>query len=123
MTTSGQPAGRQDDTADSVGFEAALNQLAALVASLESGALGLSESIDAYERGVALLRRLHAELAEAEERVKVLVRIDEEGRPVLADHEAAAEPSAGATRGRGRTRSRTGRTKPLPGMDGACEEA
>ena len=74
-------------------FETALNQLADLVARLESGSLGLSESIDAYERGVAILRRLHDELAAAEERVNVLVRIDDEGRPIL---EPAATPPAGA---------------------------
>jgi len=97
--------------------------LATLVASLESGGLGLSESIEAYERGVGLLRRLHAELAQAEERVKVLVRIDDEGRPVLADHDDGDEPAPGPTRSRSRSRARSGRTKPLPGMDGACEEA
>jgi exodeoxyribonuclease VII small subunit len=118
--SSAQPA----EVAQATSFEASLGQLAELVAKLESGGLGLSESIDAYERGVALLRRLHEELARAEERVSVLVRIDDEGRPVLASHEAvdsAAAAEQPATR-RG-SRSRTGRTKPLPGMDEASGEA
>jgi len=127
MTTARQPDGKpaelQAEAADAVGFEEGLAQLAALVASLESGGLGLSESIEAYERGVGLLRRLHGELAQAEERVKVLVRIDDEGRPLLADHDDGDEPAPGPTRSRGRSRARGGRTKPLPGMDGACEEA
>jgi exodeoxyribonuclease VII small subunit len=117
-SSSAQPA----ETAQPAGFEAALGQLAELVGQLESGGLGLAESIDAYERGVALLRRLHEELAHAQERVSVLIRIDDEGRPVLAPH-AAADSAADqpATRRGGRTR--TGRTKPLPGMDEASEEA
>lgn len=112
-------------------FEAALQRLAELVAGLESGSLGLSESITAYERGVGILARLHEELAAAEERVKVLVRIDDEGRPVLADaptpdgHDAAAGTAAGAeaaepaaARPRGRTtRKPPARSPQLPGMD------
>jgi len=105
-------------------FEVQLGRLGEIVARLESGSLGLSESIDAYERGVGLLRRLHDELAAAEARVSVLVRIDDQGRPVLdplADG-AADDPAADSTqtaparRGRG---GRTGAARPrsLPGMD------
>ncbi|RLS76530.1 MAG: exodeoxyribonuclease VII small subunit [Planctomycetota bacterium] len=107
------------NSAQNATFEAALAQLGDLVAQLESGALGLSESIDAYERGVTILRRLHEELAAAEQRVSVLVRIGEDGRPVLAAHESmvsetpasATAPPAGGSRGKGR------RTRSLPGMD------
>ena len=97
-------------------FETALADLGDLVVKLESGSLGLSDSIAAYERGVALLRRLHEELAVVEKRVSVLVRIDEDGRPILTPHDAAAPDTAPpAGRGAGRkTRSRT-----LPGIDDA----
>ena len=109
-------------------FEAALTQLADLVARLESGSLGLSESIDAYERGVAILRRLHDELAAAEERVSVLVRIDEEGRPILepaagSSPPADSSPSAGPPRNPRPARSKATRTRSLPGMDAAPDEA
>ena len=111
-------------------FEAALERLAQLVAALESGSLGLTESIAAYERGVGILKRLHEELAVAEERVKVLVRIDEDGRPVLEDaavpgtagESGAAAESAqpAAARPAGRTsRAKTTRGRQLPGMDDA----
>jgi len=109
-------------------FEAALEALTGVVAQLESGGLGLSESIAAYERGIALLRRLHEELAAVEARVNVLVRIDEEGRPVFAAGESAdgafearssdstqsapPRPSRAASRGRARR---------LPGMDDVAE--
>lgn len=103
-------------------FEAGLEALGGLVTALESGSLGLSDSIATYERGIALLRRLHEELEAVEERVKVLVRIDEEGRPVFADGETGAgeaspegrpaAPPAKAGRTGGRSRARR-----LPGMD------
>jgi exodeoxyribonuclease VII small subunit len=107
-------------------FEAALQRLAELVAGLESGSLGLSESIAAYERGVGILKRLHDELAVAEERVKVLVRIDEEGRPVLeaaaptGDSAAAAESAQTAASRSARTgRTKNAKPRQLPGMDDA----
>ena len=108
-------------------FEAALQRLAELVAGLESGSLGLSESIAAYERGVGILKRLHEELAVAEERVKVLVRIDEDGRPVLEDAAPAGDPGAAAESAQAapsRPAARAARAKPprsrqLPGMDDA----
>ena len=114
---------RPAETTQPASFEEALGQLGELVARLESGSLGLSASIDGYERGVALLRRLHEELARAEERVSVLVRIDDEGRPVLEPHAAgpASAPEPPPARRGGRPRN--GRTKALPGMDETSEEA
>lgn len=83
-TPNGSPqAGEPANPGQSPSFEAGLVQLADIVNQLEGGGLGLSASIEAYERGVAMLGRLHAELADAEQRVKVLLGIDEEGRPVL----------------------------------------
>lgn len=112
-----------DDT-EPESFEAALDALGGLVARLESGSLGLSESIAAYERGVGLLRRLHEELAAVEARVDVLVRIDDQGRPVFAPApEAETEPAessqpAPSRPSRGSSR---GRARRLPGMDDAAE--
>ena len=122
-------AASSDERAES--FETALQRLADLVAGLESGSLGLSESIAAYERGVGILKRLHDELAVAEERVKVLVRIDDEGRPVLEDSAAtgpgkaagdapaadSAQPAA--SRPTRAARPKAARPRPLPGMDDA----
>jgi exodeoxyribonuclease VII small subunit len=115
----------QTSRPDDVPFESSLDALAGLVGRLESGALGLTESIVAYEQGVVLLRRLHAQLADAEERVRMLVRIDEQGRPILApvggseaNPAAAAQPSADAPAARaGKATPRAGRSRRLPGMD------
>jgi len=108
-----------------------LAELGDIVVRLESGALGLSESIGAYERGVTILRRLHDELAAVEERVALLVRIDEQGRPVLgplpqAAADAASAPTATTakkTAGRTAAGAKTGRAKTLPGMDDVPGEA
>jgi len=97
-------------------FEVALSELGDLVSRLESGSLGLSESIVAYERGVALLRRLHEELAVAEAKVSTLVRIDEQGRPVLAPAESP-QPDEVSQPATPRSAGRRQRTRTLPGMD------
>lgn len=119
-------------------FETSLAELNELVVRLESGGLGLSESIQAYERGVTLLRLLHGQLADVEERVRLLVRIDAEGRPVLepigTDSAGREKPVRGATAEGSaqepdgtppdgtparptRATARTGRAKRLPGME------
>jgi exodeoxyribonuclease VII small subunit len=63
---------------DSVGVEGlafgeAMSELEAIVAQLESGQLELEDSLERYERGVALLRSLQTRLSEAQQRVTVLM--------------------------------------------------
>jgi len=119
-----QPAPENSpQSAETAGFEESLGQLAELVARLESGGLGLSESIDAYERGVAIVRQLHEQLSSAEERVSVLVRIDEEGRPVLAPREVPAAATTEPGGGRRSGRAKGGRPRSLPGMDEESPDA
>ncbi len=57
---------------DSLSFEQALEELDALVRRMESGQLGLDDSIAAYKRGADLARFCQAKLAAAEEQIKVL---------------------------------------------------
>jgi exodeoxyribonuclease VII small subunit len=122
---SGSP--QSSNSGQTSSFEESLATLGDTVMQLESGALGLSESIAAYERGVTILRRLHDELAAVEERVKLLVRIDEEGRPILGPlpDDAAAPAAATAKKAGGRAASapKTSRPKTLPGMDDAGDDA
>lgn len=114
-------------------FEDALLELNDIVARLEAGGLGLAASIAAYERGVALLGRLHGHLSAVEERVRMLVRIDEDGRPIIdpaggsaAPRETSGRPANGE-RGEARTiasqKARPGRPKRLPGMDDPDQDA
>lgn len=62
----------QDDGVAELKFEAALAELEKLVASMEAGQLPLEESLTAYRRGVALLQHCQRQLADAEEKVRVL---------------------------------------------------
>lgn len=73
-------------------FERALDELEALVASMESGELSLEESLARFERGVQLTRACQKALAEAEQRVKIL--LEREG----GDELAPFEPTTGGDR-------------------------
>ena len=115
MPSDAEPA----DSPQPASFETALADLGEIVSRLESGSLGLSDSIAAYERGVGLLRRLHEELAAAEEKVRTLVRIDDEGRPILAPIAALKAGEAAKTP---RAAGRKQRSRALPGMDDAGDD-
>jgi exodeoxyribonuclease VII small subunit len=54
-------------------FSDALAELETIVTALEGGQLELEESLARYERGVALLRACQGRLAEAEQRVTMLM--------------------------------------------------
>ena len=76
-------------------FEQALEQLQAVVRELESGQLSLDQSLARYEQGVASLRQCYATLQTAEQRIRMLVELDEDGRMVTRPfaHEASHRPS------------------------------
>lgn len=75
-------------------FEQALEQLQAVVRELESGQLSLDQSLVRYEQGVANLRQCYATLQTAEQRIRMLVELDENGRMVTRPfaHEASHRP-------------------------------
>ena len=54
-------------------FEQSLEELEAIVASLESGELSLEDSLKVFEQGIKLTRDCQAELQEAEQKVQILV--------------------------------------------------
>ena len=53
-------------------FEAAVAELEAIVASMEGGKLELEASIAAYRRGMALMQHCQAQLADAEQQIRIL---------------------------------------------------
>ena len=53
-------------------FESALAELEKIVTQMESGKLGLEESLSAYERGAILLNFCRESLDKAEQQVRVL---------------------------------------------------
>lgn len=58
---------------DDIAFGAALAELEGIVGRLEGGQLELEDSLEQYERGVGLLRALQAKLADAQQRVTMLI--------------------------------------------------
>jgi len=68
-----------------VDFEKALAELEALVASMESGELSLEDSLQRFERGVQLTRACQQALAEAEQKVRIL--LDKDGGDELEPFE------------------------------------
>jgi exodeoxyribonuclease VII small subunit len=55
-------------------FEKSLQELEALVARLERGDLPLAESLALFEQGVTLTRACHGALAQAQQKVSVLLQ-------------------------------------------------
>ncbi len=116
-------------------FEESLDELDVIIHKMESRDLGLTESLAAYEKGVSLLRHLHEELSDIEQRVVTLVRIDEDGSPVFENATSTAESETvsskpttkGKTRKATRKRQKTstdqqGPRHQLPGMDDPTAE-
>lgn len=66
-----------ENEAPEIDFEAKLKELEDLVKQMESGELGLEESLVAFERGVKLTRQCQTALKNAELRVRVLTEDDE----------------------------------------------
>ena len=53
-------------------FESALAELETIVTRMEDGQLSLEQSLTAYKRGAELLKLCQAQLADAQQQVKVL---------------------------------------------------
>ena len=71
----------QEPTQQPADFEAILAELATLVDRMEQGDISLEESMAAFERGVSLTRQAQQTLAQAEQKVKLL--LEQDGEPVL----------------------------------------
>lgn len=74
----------------SIDFEQSLADLQALVERLENGELSLEDSLAAFEQGIALTRECQGALAQAEQKVQILLERDGE----LAAQPFDPEPQA-----------------------------
>lgn len=74
-------------------FEEAMSDLQQIVADLEDNALGLEASLSQFERGIGLLRKCHAFLEQAEQKIEILVSLKENGEVTTAPFDAT--PTAG----------------------------
>jgi exodeoxyribonuclease VII small subunit len=81
-------------------FEQALAELDGILRELEDGTTTLEDALARYERGVSLLRQCYGQLRDAEQRVKVLAAVTEDGTADLKtfDHVASIETAKAAVR-------------------------
>lgn len=73
---------------DELTYKEASTELELIIRGLESGEMELEESLASYTRGVELLASLRARLADAEQKVSLLIKNDE-GADVLVEGSAA----------------------------------
>lgn len=72
-----KPSQKNRDPAD-MSYEKAVEALESIVDRIESGEIGLEESIHAYRYGSALLRRCRAILDQAEQEIETLDAADDQ---------------------------------------------
>lgn len=70
-----------------VNFEASLEKLETLVARMEQGETSLEDSLKDFERGIELTRSCQIALAEAEQKVQILLQKDGEPQDFETDAE------------------------------------
>lgn len=69
-------------------FEKKLERLEEIVTKMESGDLSLEESLKLFEEGVKKSRECHEQLTKAEEKVKVLLKVTDDGEVETEDFDA-----------------------------------
>lgn len=78
---------------DEMTYKEATTELELIIRALESGDMELEASLESYARGVELLKSLRARLADAEQKVSVLLK-DVDGTDVLAPGDPADDSDA-----------------------------
>ena len=69
-------------------FEKKLGRLEDIVEKMETGELALEESLKLFEEGVKLSRECNVQLSEAEQKVRLLIGVDENGEAIARDFKA-----------------------------------
>lgn len=66
-------------------FEKKLSRLEAIIKKMEEGECSLDDSLKLFEEGVGLVKECHGKLNEAEQRVKVLLSVNDQGQAELGE--------------------------------------
>ncbi len=66
-------------------FERNLVRLEEIVGKMERGELSLDDSLKLFEEGVKLSKECHQRLNEAENKVRILMGVDDKGQPVTQE--------------------------------------
>src|SRR5918997_5480203 len=88
------------DTQPPVRFEQALAELDRILRDLEDGTTTLEDALARYERGVGLLKHCYGQLRDAEQKIRQLSGLTDDGKPDLKpfEHVAAVEKAKPARR-------------------------
>jgi len=89
-----------------ISFEQSLQDLEAIVGNLESGKLGLAESLEQYEQGAKHLKACYELLSNAEQRIALVSGIDSSGKPRTKQFDGSEDESLKA-KGSARSRRRS----------------
>ena len=110
---------KKKETDDELSFEDALKELEGIVGKLESGKLGLEDSLAQYEQGVRHLKQCYQLLEHAERRIELVNGLDAAGNPLtvaLDDDDDSTLAAKGDARSRRRTAT-VGKTDKRPSAD------
>ncbi len=66
-------------------FEKKMSRLEEIVQKMEKGELTLEESLKLFEEGVSLTKQCNESLQSAEQKVKVLLGVNEKGEPMTEE--------------------------------------
>lgn len=80
---------KKTNSKETFNFEASIQALESIVTKLEAGDLSLEESLKSFEQGINLTRECQQHLAEAEQKVSLLVGEGEKLQTVDFDDESA----------------------------------
>ena len=94
-------------------FEQSLKELEAIVGKLESGKLGLEDSLEHYESGMKHLQECNQLLRNAERRIALVTGLDADGN-AATDPFAADEDESLSAKGDARSRKRSTSVKRRP---------
>jgi exodeoxyribonuclease VII small subunit len=98
-----QSQATQENANEEVPFEASLAELEKIVHGLEDGQQGLDASLQLYEQGIQHLQRCYRLLDTAEQKIVLLMNVDEQGQGVTAPFDADSAEDKPAGRSRKRT--------------------
>lgn len=73
---------------ENMSFEESLTELDTLVNQLENGDLDLEDALKKFERGIALARCSQTKLTEAEQRVEILLKDNDDSELIPFDPES-----------------------------------
>jgi exodeoxyribonuclease VII small subunit len=70
---------KQKNDISKLSFEEAIKELTGIVSKIEQGQIPLQDSIEQYERGMALIKHCRTILQQAEKRIEKISKEEEQG--------------------------------------------